>query len=400
MKEFLFREIYLEKIRPFVNTDLIKVITGQRRVGKSYILFQLMDEIRKSVINAQIIYINKELYEFDNINTYKDLMGYIVQHRQKDKLCHVFIDEIQDIAEFEKALRSMQAEGGYDIYCTGSNADLLSGELATFLSGRYVEIRVFSLTYKEFMFFHNLQDSPETLNQYIRFGGMPYLKNLKLNEDIAGEYLKNVYNTIVLNDVIERYHVRNVRLLKDLTVFLADNIGCLLSANRITDYLKSQQVTVSSKQMLEYLGYLTNAFMVDCIKRTDIKGKKIFEIGEKYYFEDLGIRHALVPFRRDDIGKVMENLVCHQLFVDGYNVHIGKLHDKEIDFVAEKNGERIYIQVAYQITSEKTQERELGNLLTIADNYPKIIITMDELETATTKGIIYTSLRKWLVDGF
>ncbi len=398
MQKFLSRKIYLDRLMPFVETELIKVITGQRRVGKSFILFQLMDEIRKRNPSANILYINKELYEFDHLNTYQDLMEYIKFHQQNKSLCYLFIDEIQDIDGFEKTLRSLQAEGGYDIYCTGSNANLLSGELATFLSGRYIEVHVYSLTYREFLAFHNLEDSVQSLNKFIRFGGMPYLRNLKLEENIAGEYLRSIYNTIILKDVVERNNIRNIRLLQDLTVFLADNIGNQLSANKITAYLKSQQISASTKQILDYLIFLCNAFMVKCIKRADVTGKKIFEIGEKYYYEDLGIRHALVPFRNGDIGKIMENIVSHQLIVNGYQLHIGKMQDKEIDFIAEKNGERMYIQVAYQMDREKTQNRELGNLLAIQDNYPKIIITMDEWDTATTKGIIYCSLRKWLID--
>ncbi len=398
LKKFLSREIYLNKLLPFVGTDLIKVITGQRRVGKSFILFQLMDEIRKKDPSANILYINKELYEFDHLNTYRDLMEHIKSHKQNESLCYIFIDEIQDIADFEKALRSLQAEGGYDIYCTGSNAKLLSGELSTFLSGRYIEVHIYSLTYREFLAFHNLEDTVQSFNKFIRFGGLPYLRNLKLDENIAGEYLKSIYNTIILKDVVERNNIRNVRLLQDLTVFLADNIGSQLSANKIAAYLKSQQINVSTKQILDYLGFLCNAFMVQCIKRADIAGKKIFEIGEKYYYEDLGIRHALVPFRNNDIGKIMENMVAHQLIVNGYQLYVGKLQDKEIDFIAEKNGERLYIQVAYQINLEKTQNRELGNLLDIQDNYPKIIITMDEWETDSTKGIIYCSLRNWLMN--
>ena len=230
------RMIYLDRIKPFIDTQIIKVLVGQRRVGKSFMLFQLMDYIRGKNANADILYINKELFEFDSLRDYTDLMYYIQKHREgKTGKCYLFIDEVQDIISFEKALRGLLADGRYDIYCTGSNARMLSGELATFLSGRYVEFRIWGLNYSEFMQFHQLEDSDETFSRYYKFGGLPYLVNLPFDEGIVSEYLRGIYNTILLKDIVDRYGIRNVRQLQDLTVYLADTIGNMFSASSISE---------------------------------------------------------------------------------------------------------------------------------------------------------------------
>jgi predicted AAA+ superfamily ATPase len=392
------RELYTARIRPFINTEIIKVIVGQRRVGKSYLLYQLMDEIGALYPNSDLLYINKELYEFDNIRNYVDLVQYVRENRKnkKDK-CYLFIDEVQDIDSFEKALRTFFAEGDYDIYCSGSNADLLSGELATYLSGRYIEFKVHSLSYIEFLQFHRLEDSDDSFGKYYKFGGLPYLVNLSFDEVLVSEYLRNIYNTIILKDIVNRYNIRQVRYLSDLTVYLADTIGNLFSANRISGYLKSQRIEIQPKTILEYLNYLTNAFLVWRLHPADIQGKQLFRIGEKYYFEDLGIRHAIRPFRANDIGQVLENIVCHHLSVCGYSLSIGRDGDKEIDFIAEKAGERIYVQVATTLMENRTREREFGNLLAIKDNYPKMVVTLDDMEGSSFQGIEQMPIRKFLL---
>lgn len=395
--EFYKRELYLDRIKPFVNTQMIKVLTGQRRVGKSFLIFQLMDYIRLSYPSSDFIYINKELFEFDGLKDYSDLVNYVIQKRNNlnDK-CFLFIDEVQDITNFEKALRHFFAEGGYDIYCTGSNANMLSGELATYLSGRYIEFKVYSLTYNEFLQFHKLEDSSDSFTKFYKFGGLPYLINLPFNELLVSDYLRSIYDTIILKDVVNRYNIRNVRQLQDLTIYLADTIGNLFSANKISEYLKSQRVDLPPKTILEYLTYLNNAYFVKRLRPADIQGKRQFQIGEKYYFEDLGIRHAIRPFRPNDIGQVLENIVCHHLLVNGYNLSVGRDGDREIDFVGEKDGEKIYVQVAYSVMDPKTHEREFGNLLAIKDNYPKMVITMDELEGSSYEGIKQIPIRKFL----
>ena len=397
--EYFTRDLYLERIKPFVDTQIIKVIAGQRRVGKSFLLFQLMDFVRIRHPKADILYINKELFQFDHIKDYVDLMNYIGQNRQnREEKCYLFIDEIQDILFFEKALRSLFAEDEYDIYCTGSNANMLSGELATYLSGRYVEFKVYGLNYAEFLQFHKLEESEDAFTDFYKFGGLPYLVNLPLDEALVSEYLRGIYNTIILKDIVDRYNVRNVRQLQDLTLYLADTIGSLVSANRISEYLRSQHIDLPPKTILEYLNYLDAAYFVRRVRPADIHGKKQFQIGEKYYFEDLGIRHAIRPFRADDMGQVLENIVCHHLMVSGYTVFIGRDKDKEIDFVAERRGEKIYVQVTCTVTDSKVREREFGNLLAIKDNYPKMVVTMDRVDGTSIQGIRQIPVRKFLLE--
>jgi predicted AAA+ superfamily ATPase len=397
--DYFKRNLYIERIRPFVNTQMIKVIVGQRRVGKSYLLYQIMDEIKTNDPQADILYINKELFEFDSLRDYTDLIRYVRENRKStEKKCYLFIDEIQDIEYFEKALRTFFAEDGYDIYCTGSNANLLSGELATYLSGRYIEIKVYGLTYSEFLQFHNLEDNENTFSKYYKFGGLPYLIHLPLEENFVSEYLRNIYHTIILKDIVQRYSIRQVRQLEDLALYLADTVGNLFSANKISGYLKSQRIDMQPKIILEYLNYLANGFLVQRIRPVDIQGKKLLRIGEKYYFEDLGIRHVIRPFRPDDIGQVLENVVCHHLLACGYAVSIGRDEEREIDFVAEKSGERLYIQVAVTVLEPKTREREFGNLLAVKDHYPKKVITLDTIEGASYNGIKQIPVRKFLLE--
>lgn len=399
MKEYISREIYLNKIKPFINKDIIKVITGQRRVGKSYFLFQVIDLImQENSANANIIYLNKELDEFSSIKNYSDLLNYIKGKKAKDKKNYVFIDEIQDIVEFEKALRSLQAESEYDIYCTGSNAKMLSGELATYLSGRYIELKIFSLSYSEFLTFHKLENTNKSFLQFIKYGGLPYLINLPLEDDVVYEYLNSIYNTIVLKDIVQRYNIRNLFILENLIRFIADNIGSIVSAKRISDFLKSQKLNYSPRIILEYLKYLEDVFVIFKVRRAEIGGRKIFEIGEKYYFEDLGLRNSVIRFNEKDYGKVLENLVYQQLIIKAYKVFIGKSGDKEIDFIGEKGDEKIYIQVAYKIYDEKTHKREFGNLLNIKDNFPKIVVSMNDDIEGNYKGIRHINIRDFLIN--
>lgn len=392
--------MYFNKIEPFIGTKLIKVLTGQRRVGKSYVLLQVIDEIQKRDPEAVIISINKEDYRFDSVKNHTHLMEYLKEHRSDKGNHYLFIDEVQDISGFEVALRSLLAVDGWDIYITGSNATLLSGELATYLSGRYIQIPVHALSYGEFMQFHQLPESTETLMKYIRWGGMPHLIHLPKENAVIYEYLRNIHNTIILRDIVERFNIRNVRFLQDLIRFLADITGSVLSAKRISDYLKSQRINLSPKLVLEYLTYLESVYLIDRVKRLEVEGRKIFEIGEKFYFEDTGMRHATVPFQQKDIGKILENLVFHQLVANSHQVFVGKHGDKEIDFVAIKKDVKIYIQVAYLIVDEKTHEREFGNLLSIPDNCKKMVVSMDETATGNYKGIEHVSIRNFLTDRY
>jgi len=398
IKKYIKRGKYLKKIKPFIDKEIIKVVVGQRRVGKSYLLFQIMDLIEKKNSKANIVYINKEQFEFDEITDHKTLIEYIYKNTLKTKKNYVFIDEIQDIKHFEKALRSLNATGKYDIYCTGSNANLLSGELATYLSGRYVEIQVHSLDYQEFLKFHKLKDDKTAFEKYITFGGLPYLRHLKLDQEIVFDYLQNIYNTILLKDVVSRYKIRNVSFLKNLSRYVADNVGALVSAKKISDFLISQKIKISPNVVLDYLSYLENTFLIYKVPRLDVKGRKIFEINEKYYFEDLGLRNAIAGYRTGDVNKFLENLVYKHLIGRGYEVFVGQLGKKEIDFVAEKNNERLYVQVAYKIHKNNTK-REFGNLLEIPDNFRKIVVSDDSyIGHNTYKGIEHLHIKDFLLE--
>lgn len=392
------RKSYIERIKPFMRKSVAKVLTGQRRVGKSFLLYQLIEEILGEEPNANIIYINLEDFEFSSLQTAQDLYSYIISQSQKKDKNYIFIDEIQDIPGFEKVIRSLLLNEDNDIYITGSNANMLSGELATYLSGRYIEFKIYSLSYLEFLEFHGLTDNEKSYELYSRYGGLPYLLNLPLEDETVNEYLKSVYSTIVFRDVVSRYKLRNTLFLEKLIQFLSENIGNLFSAKNISDYLKSQHATVSVNQIQNYTEYLSNAFLIHRVERYDLIGKRVFEIGEKYYFENMGIRNIVIGYRITDKAKILENLVYNHLLYRGYEVKVGYYGDKEIDFIGEKNGEKLYIQVALKIDSEKTAEREFGNLLKIQDNYPKMVITEDNFNGNSYEGIRHCSIRQFLME--
>lgn len=386
--QFIPRPIYTDKVAPYIGKQLIKVIVGQRRVGKSYLLFQIQDLIRKRNPETQIIYINKELFEFSHIRNAQNLYDHLQTLLNPEKDAALFIDEIQDIEDFELVLRDLNNRRNLDIYCTGSNAKLLSSELATYLSGRYIEIKVFGLSYSEFLEFHKADDSIPTFEKYLKFGGLPFLVNLELDIAIAYGYLGSIYNTILLKDVVARYNIRNVPFLERLVAFLADNAGSLVSSKRISDYLKSQKINISPQVVIDYLGYLEASFMVFKVNRADIEGRQIFEIGGKHFFEDIGIRNMIVGYKSTDIHKIMENIVALHLRMAGYQITVGLEGKREVDFIGEKSGEKIYVQVAYMLASQETVSREFEVLLTIPDNFPKYVVTMDMIsDIGSYKGI-------------
>ena len=394
------RESYISKIEPFINTSLIKVLTGQRRVGKSYLLFQLINLISEKYDPANIIYINLEDLAFDFIKNAKDLNDYVIQNLSSANPNYIFIDEIQDVEDFEKALRSLVLNDNVDIYITGGNARMLSGELASTLSGRYLEFNVYSLSYLEFLNFHSLDDSDESLALFMKYGGLPYITNLPLNDDVIFEYLKNIYSTIIYRDVVSRYNLRNTQFLERLVTFLADNVGSLFSAKKISDFLKSQKVNISSQQIQNYIKYLSSAFIILPTRRYDIVGKRIFEVGDKYYFENIGIRNAIVGYKSNDIAKILENIVYNHLLFCGYSVKVGVLKASEIDFVCERKNEKMYVQVSYLLEKEETVKREFGNLLKIDDNHPKVVVSMDKLAGGGYDGIEHIYIRDFLSTKF
>ena len=392
------RSDYTERIERAFGKGVIVALTGQRRVGKSCIMAQVMRHIG-SLPQANVVYLNKEKNEFDDIRDYNDLLGFVNGRLSKDKDNYLFIDEIQDIDGFERALRSLQADDACQIMVTGSNAKMLSSELTTYLSGRHIDYHIHSLGYEEFLLFHKMPDGYEALTAYLQYGGLPHLGRIGLDDrELVDDYLESVYSTILLKDIVERGQIRNVSLLKTLVRFMADNIGKLFSATSIVNFLKGQRVDTSAKVILNYLDLLCDAYIINRVSRYDIHGKRIFELGDKYYFEDLGLRNHIVGGNRSaDIEKVMENAVYLHLLRMGYKVYVGQLHKTEIDFVAENSGSTVYVQVAYLLASQETINREFGNLKLIDDNHPKYVISLDRMMgDVNADGIRHIYLRDFL----
>jgi predicted AAA+ superfamily ATPase len=400
--KILSRQEYIDSIERSLGKGQIIVLTGQRRVGKSCIL-QLLKSGMEVLKDSNVIFIDKERREYDAIRNYGDLNSYIESRFRKDKHNFILVDEIQDIVEFERSLRSWRTEPDTDIIITGSNAKMLSNELSTLLGGRYKEIYIQPLSYGEFLTFHNLTDDEDSLEEYLRFGGMPGLAVTGLEEDIAYEYLDGIYNTALLKDVILRNEIRNVAFLGNLATFLGDNVGKLISSSSISKYMKSQvDSSVTPSSIINYISSLCNAFIIRKANRFDIHGKKLLESNCKYYFEDHGIRNAIVGGSREgDMEKVIENIVYCQLIRMGYTVRVGQLRAGEVDFVCTKPvGKRIYVQASYIISDEATREREFGTLKKIGDNYPKYVISMTPLVTRSDDGgIVHLGLRRFLTKG-
>ncbi len=395
------RQTYIDKIEKYLGKETIMVLVGQRRVGKSCILKMIRDD-KMADSGNNVIYIDKEKWQYDAIQTYQDLNDYIEKHWDKDKHNYILIDEVQDIKEFERSVRSFRTEPNTDIVITGSNAKMLSNELSTLIGGRYKEIYIQSLSYNEFLEFHNLPDNDESLSLYIQYGGMPGLAKIGLEEDDAREYQTDIYHTVLLKDVIMRNQIRNVPFLENLVRFLADNIGKLISANSIAKYMKSQGESITSTLVINYVSFLCEAYILHKVNRYDIHGKRIFENNDKFYFEDNGVRNAIAGGTREgDIEKVIENIIYQHLIRLGYQVYVGQLQAGEIDFVCTKpEGQRVYVQASYIIAEQATREREFGNLRSIKDNYPKYVISMTPLLTKNDDdGITHIHLHKFLREG-
>lgn len=395
-KIIIERESYIKRIVPFMRKSVVKVLIGHRRVGKSYILFQLIEFIKREEPLANVIYINKEDIEYSEIKDFRDLNQYIISKSCKEKMNYIFIDEIQEIVDFRIAIRSLALDENNDIYITGSNSNLFSSDLANEFGGRYVEFVIYSLSYLEFINFHKLQNDDSSLELYTHYGGLPYLMHLPLKEDVVMEYINGIYSTIVLRDVVQRKRIRNTIFLEQLIRFLAGNVGNLFSSKKISDFLKNQKIEISPNQVSEYANSLSEAFVVHRLGRYDIIGKRHFERGEKYYFENLGIKNAVAGYKRQDRAGRLENLVCNHLLYCGYDVKVGSLDNEEIDFVCTKSGETIYVQVAIELTREDTISREFGNLLKIKDNYPKIVVSGEKSFENSYEGIEHIYIRDFL----
>ena len=399
--EILQRPEYLAQVQHYFGKETIVVLTGQRRVGKSYVLMSLRDLLSASDGN-NVIYINKEKKDWDDIVTYKDLNKYIEEKYIPDKKNYILIDEVQEIKEFEKSVRHWRTEPRTDIVLTGSNAETLSSDLSTLLAARYHEVYIQALTYTDFIRFHKLEEGDEALSLFINAGGLPGLVKYDIHdENEVYSYAQDVLNTALVKDIILKHKIRNVPFLYNLVRFLADSTGKLVSATSISGYMKGQKSPVSIELVLKYLNYLCDAYIVTAVQRFDIRGKKLLQSNNKYYFEDTGIRNSCVETKRDkDIEKVIENIIYHQLIHDGYKVNVGHLLAGEVDFVCVKDKKRVYVQASYIIGNDETRKREFGALKAIADNYPKYVISMTPLVARTDdEGIQHLSLREFLKNG-
>lgn len=388
----------MQKIRPYIGKNIIKILTGQRRVGKSYILKAIQQEVRYFFPEANIVEINLEDFAFAHISDAAALHTAIIDRLQPDAKNYIFVDEVQEVEGFERVIRSLNLDPNNDIYVTGSNSAMLSSEIASRLAGRSIEINVHPLSYVEFLQFHDLEDRDESCKLFLRYGGMPYLMNLP-QHDTWTEYLSGLTDAVIYRDVVSRHQLRNTDFLQRLVMFFADNIGQIFTAKKIADYLKSQRTNMSVGSVQAYAAYLAQAYIVNRAMRWDIEGKRLFEIGEKVYFEDLGLRNSIIGYRPHDLGALIENAVYNKLNADGYTVKVGVLpKGHEIDFVAQRDNETKYVQVALTIAERDTAEREYGNLLSIPDNYEKIIVTLNDPATTTVQGIRTLTLRQFLTE--
>ncbi len=386
------RTLYVNNIVKYISTPVVKVITGMRRVGKSYFLRLIIAHLRNEcgIEENEIIYIDMESLDFDFIQDYQQLNSYIAQRSKGiSGTISLFIDEIQDIIEWEKCIASLLGSEKYDIFISGSNASILSSELATLLSGRYIEFPIYSLGLKEFLEFNNekKQDAAKVFPSYLKFGGFPALPHFDFNQEVVYQYINSLYNTILLKDVVKRHKVRNIPLLESITKYAFDNIGNIFSAKKLSDYLKSQRMAIGVETVQNYLLYICSTYTLYKVQRYDIKGKRLLAIHEKYFLGDIGLRHALLGYREGDISGILENIIFLELKRRGYKVFIGKLGTLEIDFIATNSTDKIYIQVCYLLASQKTIQREFKPLQTIKDNYPKYVVSMDTLFGDDIEGI-------------
>lgn len=397
------RELYMKKIRPFINGELIKVLTGIRRSGKSVMLELIKEELlQQGVSNNQIISINFENMNYLKLCNAESLHDEITNRvKSIEGKAYLFFDEIQEVKNWEKCVNSFRVEFDCDIYITGSNAKLLSGELATYLAGRYVEFIIYPFSFQEFLeqyiLINGNSNIGEVFKKYLLLGGMPYLGQLKYNENACKQYLQDLYNSIELKDIIRRNNIRDVDLLERLISYLTINIGTTFSSSSITKYLKSEGRKLTNDTVLNYIKACLDAFLFYRVKRLDLEGKKVLAVNEKYYVADHGIKEAMFGNNMKDIQLILENIIYIELLRRGYKVLVGKADTKEIDFVGEKQGEKIYIQVSYLLASEETINREFGVYALVKDNYPKYVVSLDDFDFSQD-GIKHRNIKDFLLD--
>ena len=392
------RDLYLNKISKLIDKDIIKVIVGVRRCGKSYMFNLIIEELIKRGINKDnILLINFESAKYRNVSNPREL-DLLIKDLTKniDGKIYMFFDEIQNVEEWERSINSYRVDYNCDIYLTGSNSKLLSGELATYLAGRYMEIKMYPFSFKEYMDYKKTSPSKNLFNEYLTYGGFPFLLSLE-SEIEKIDYLSDIFNSIFLKDIISRYKIRDVGLLTGIVDFILDNTGKIVSANCISEYLKSREkIKVAPKTIYNYLDYLTSACLLYKVQREDLVGKKILSINEKYYCVDQGFNQLRFGRNQLNNSRIMENIVYFELLRRGYDITIGMINDWEIDFVCKRRGEKIYVQVTRELTNEETVKREFRPLLRIEDNYPKYVISADDFNMSY-EGVKHLNILDFLL---
>jgi len=395
------RSGYIQELKPFIEKPQIKIITGIRRSGKSVVLHLLKKELLQRGINEeQIITLNFESFAYSELTKAQKLYEFVKDKIKNPKKYYLLLDEIQEVEEWEKAVNSFIVDFYVDIYLTGSNSHLLSSELATYLAGRYVEIPIYTLSYKEFLDFRNHyfkgKNTENPFVHYLRFGGFPVIHTADYSEETAYKVVYDIYSSVILRDTVQRYKIRDIELLERVIKYAFDNIGNTFSGKNVADYFKSQQRKVDVNTVYNYLNALEGAFILYRVPRYDIKGKEILKTQEKFYVSDVSIIYALMGFRDRMISGILENIVFLELKRRNYNVYVGKLDNTEIDFVAEKRNEKIYVQVAYKLENQETVNREFSNLLAVDDQYPKYVVTMDEFWKDNIDGVKHLYITEFL----
>lgn len=396
------RELYMKRIRPFIGSDLIKVMTGIRRCGKSVMLELIKQELIESGVNPiQFISINFEDLSYSHLQTAKSLHDEITNRAKDiDGKVYLFFDEIQEVKDWEKCINSFRVSLDCDIYITGSNAKLLSGELTTYLGGRYVEFVIYPFSFGEFIELYRPINPDVSIQQcfqkYLITGGMPYLANIRYADEPSKQYLHDLFNSVQLKDIVKRNKIRDVDLLERIIAYVIANVGTTFSARSLTKFLKSEQRTVAPETILNYIKYCCDAYLFYQVKRVDLQGKQILSTNEKYYIADHGIREAVFGGNMRDINLILENIVYLELLRRGYKVTVGKTGEKEIDFVCDKRGDKLYVQVTYLLASEDTIKREFGAYDTIRDNFPKYVVSLDEFDMSRN-GIKHQNIRDFLL---
>ncbi len=399
------RIAYLNQLMELIDKPFIKILTGIRRSGKSSVLLLLKEKLKKNKITEnQIIHINFESFSFSELLSAKSLYNYVSDKIQKEKKTYLLLDEIQEVEQWEKVVNSLMLDYDTDIYITGSNSHLLSSELATYLTGRYIEIPIYTLSFAEYLQFNsayspdNKQSIKKAFTTYLRMGGFPVLYTANYSEETAYKIVYDIYSSVILRDTVQRHKIRDIELLERVIKFAFNNIGKTFSGKNVADYFKSQQRKIDINTVYNYLYALEGAFILYRTPRYDLKGKEILKTQEKYYLSDIGLFYATMGYKDEMISGILENIVFLELKRRGYTVFVGKQADKEIDFVAEKQGNKIYIQVAYKLENERTVKREFSSLLAVKDQYPKYVVTMDDFWKESVQGVKHVYITDFLLD--